>query len=130
VEVDESRGMHICEEAVKRLKTVGVRTHTSSVRNTRLPSSPVHHLNNLLSPCLFSSNHITSLILQSATSDLFKVCLSSSAVLSPFRWSRSCYHASVKKRSRFKTSWAQMSASVIMSMNLFLNKSSIYNRHF
>ncbi|MED6245694.1 hypothetical protein ILYODFUR_025403 [Ilyodon furcidens] len=26
VEVEESRGMHICEDAVKRLKTVGITT--------------------------------------------------------------------------------------------------------
>lgn len=39
VEVEESRGMHVCEEAVKKLKVVS-NPHTQKQRHTHTHTSP------------------------------------------------------------------------------------------
>uniref|UniRef100_A0A673U1F0 PID domain-containing protein n=1 Tax=Suricata suricatta TaxID=37032 RepID=A0A673U1F0_SURSU len=55
VEVDESRGMHICEDAVKRLKATGKKAVKAVlwVRTILMPSlAGMHPLNNLLAKVL------------------------------------------------------------------------------
>ncbi|KAI2654709.1 hypothetical protein H4Q32_011488 [Labeo rohita] len=88
VEVEESRGMHICEEAVKKLKTVGYEStdflHLSHLEcRDDISCSSAEQSPQSMSVFLHSQ-HI-SLFVHSTPSDLFKACLSPPAVLFLFR---------------------------------------------